>query len=142
MPSLVSAGPAAGPVMGAMQRRHLFTVLPVVAVLTILSGLRLLWITSGGFGRAYFATPTGGTFAASGATAVLALVLSMLVSRPAAVRAATLSQAAAAAPAGAERDGLTAQADRMRRRSAVASQLVLVLLTASAAGMAVARYLR
>ena len=42
IPALGRAGPAAaGPVMGALQQRRLFTVLPVVALLTILSGVRL-----------------------------------------------------------------------------------------------------
>lgn len=30
MPALATAGPAAGPLMGALQRRKLFTVLPIV----------------------------------------------------------------------------------------------------------------
>src|SRR5688572_21882948 len=63
VPALVRLGPAAaGPVMGALQQGRLFTVLPVVALLTIASGARLLQIVSGGFSSAYFATPTGQTF--------------------------------------------------------------------------------
>src|SRR5688572_13718538 len=42
-PALGRVGPAAvGPVMSALQQRRLFTILPIVAVLTILSGVRLL----------------------------------------------------------------------------------------------------
>ena len=45
VPALGQVGPAgAGPVMGALKQRGLFTVLPVMALLTILSGARLLHI--------------------------------------------------------------------------------------------------
>ena len=54
VPSLAQAGPAAGQVMGALQRRRLFIVLPTVAVLTVLSGIRLMQLTSDGFSAAYF----------------------------------------------------------------------------------------
>ena len=73
IPALGRTGPAAaGPVMGALQQRRLFTVLPTVAVLTILSGIRLLQITSAGFSGAYLATLTGRTFLWSGLAAIAA----------------------------------------------------------------------
>ena len=93
VPALASSGPSAGPVMTALQRRHLFTALPVSALLTILSGLRLMWIGSAGFAPAYFASASGGTLAASGAAAIVAFLLALLVARPAAVRAARLGAA-------------------------------------------------
>src|SRR5262245_3589663 len=82
VPSLANAGPVAGQVMGALQQRRLFTILPIVALLTILSGLRLIWIASAGFSASYFGTRTGMTFAIGGAAAILAFVLSLVVSRP------------------------------------------------------------
>src|SRR5688500_7542928 len=75
-----------GPVIGALQQRRLFTILPVVAVLTILSGIRLLQIASGGFSPAYIESRTGQTFLWSGVAAIIAFLLSLLVARPAAVR--------------------------------------------------------
>ena len=66
VPALASSGPSAGPVMTALQRRHLFTALPVSALLTILSGLRLMWIGSAGFAPAYFASASGGGGAGGG----------------------------------------------------------------------------
>src|SRR5688572_4160460 len=95
VPALASSGPAAGQVMAALQRRHLFTALPVSALLTILSGLRLMWIGSAGFAPAYFASASGGTLAASRAAAIVAFLLALLVARPAAVRPAQLGAAPA-----------------------------------------------
>src|SRR5687767_4768281 len=84
IPALGRLGPAsAGPVMGALQQRRLFTILPVIAVLTILSGIRLLQIASAGFSAQYFDSRTGQTFLWSGVAAIIAFLLSVLVSRPA-----------------------------------------------------------
>ena len=66
MPTLAQAGPAAGQVIAGLQKRRLFTFLPVVALLTILSGVRLMQITSAGFSPAWFASTPGRTYAAAG----------------------------------------------------------------------------
>lgn len=142
VPALASSGATAGQVMGALQQRRLFTVLPIVAVLTILSGLRLMWLVSGGFAPGYFASATGGTFAASGAAAIVAFALSLLVARPAAVRAAGLGAAIAAAPDPSTRGRLEHQLASLRRLGAVASTIAVTLLVLGAAGMAVARNLQ
>ena len=141
IPALATAGPTAGQVMAGLQRRRLFTVLPIIAVLTILSGLRLMWLTSGGFSNAYFATPRGTTFAASGAAAIVAFLLSLLVGRPAAVRASALGPALASAADEATRARIGAQLASLRRRGEIASAIAVPLLVLGAAGMAVARYL-
>ena len=139
-PALAGVGPAAGQVMGALQRRGLFTALPVVALLTIGSGLRLMWIGSGGFAAAYFASGPGLTLALAGAAAIVAFLLSLLVTRPASVRAAALGGAIAAATDDAERARLVARLDAARRTATVAGVAGGVLLTLAVVGMGVARY--
>ena len=139
VPALASAGPAAAQVMGGLRQRRLFTVLPVVAVLTILSGLRLMWLTSGGFAPAYFMSPGGGVFAISGGAAVAAFALTLLVSRPTSARAMALGASIDAADES-SRAKLMAERERLRKRSAVSAQIGMYLLILGAAGMAVARY--
>src|SRR5687768_3660548 len=140
VPALGRLGPAgAGPVMGALQQRRLFTILPVVAVLTILSGVRLLQIASGGFSPVYFDSRTGQTFLWSGVAAVIAFLLSLLVSRPAAVRLGQLSASMATMPE-AERAARSSEMERLRRRSGYSSTAAMILLVGAAIGMAVARY--
>jgi uncharacterized membrane protein len=141
MPALGRAGPpAAGPVMGALQQRRLFTILPVVAVLTIISGARLLQIVSGGFAPAYFASRTGQTLLWSGVAAVGAFLVSILVARPAAVRSGQLSASLASVP-DVQRAARAAEIEHLRRRSGLAGTIAMVLLVSAAIGMAVARYL-
>jgi uncharacterized membrane protein len=142
LPAMATAGPAGGQVMAGLQRRRLMVVLPVVSLVTLLSGARLMWITSGGFGAGYFATTTGATFAWAAASATLAFVLGVAFVRPAMSRVGTLAPTLAATPEGPERARLADEMARLRRRAGVVNQVVLVMLVAAASGMAVARYLR
>lgn len=140
MPALGSSPAVAGQVMAALQKRRLFTLLPIVALLTILSGIRLLWIVSVGFSEAYLSTPTGRTFSASAVAAIVAFLLSLLVSRPGFVRVGRLSAALGATTDEAARERISAEMQRLRRRVSIANAVVAALLLLTAAGMAVARY--
>jgi hypothetical protein len=139
LPVLGQVGPAAAPVMVALQKRRMTTVLPIVALLTILSGIRLMMITSSGFSRSYFAMPSGKTYAVSGLLAVVSLLLGVIVSRPAAMRMMELSRMAASAET--DRQRLGAEIRSLQRRAAYSSSIAIALILLSAAGMAVARYL-
>jgi hypothetical protein len=142
LPALTAAGPAsAGPVMAGLRNRKLLTVLPIVALLTILSGARLLWIAAGGSLSAYLATNVGRVFALSGAAATLGFLIGVVVSRSAALQTASLSAKMAAATDDATRASLGGQLEAARRRGAIAGTVVGVLLVLAAAGMATARYL-
>lgn len=141
IPALAGAGTTAGDVMARLQQRRLFTVLPTVAVLTILSGLRLMWIASAGFDASYFASMRGRTFALSGGAAIIAFGISLLIGRPAAESAARLVRKLAAASDGSARAALAADLEGVRRRGAVANAVAVALLVVGAAGMAIARAL-
>src|SRR5687767_2751767 len=140
MPAFAGSGPAAGAVMAGLQRRRLFTVLPIVAVLTILSGLRLMWIASRGFSPVYFESGMGRTFAVSGALAIIGFLISLVVARPAMVRSGQLAASAAAMPAGPERDAIGGRIGALQRRGAISSFAAVALVTLAGVGMAVARY--
>jgi uncharacterized membrane protein len=139
-PVLRSSPAVAGQVMAGLQKRRLFLALPIVALLTIASGLRLLSIASIGFSGAYFSTPTGRTFATSAIAATIAFLLSLLVSRPGFVRIGKLSASLAAASDDGARQQIAAEIARLSRRVAIANAFVVVLLFLAAAGMAIARY--
>ena len=140
VPVIRSSPAVAGQVMAGLQKRRLFIVLPVVALLTIASGLRLLSIVSAGFSGSYFSTPTGRTFATSAVAATIAFVLSLLISRPGFVRIGRLGASLAAAPDDGSRQRIESEMQRLTRRVAISNAFVVVLLLLAAAGMAVARY--
>ena len=139
-PVLSTMGPAAGPVIGGMQKRKLMTVLPIAAILTMLTGVRLMMIASAGFQAAYFRSPSGRTFAWAGTLAIIAFLFGMVVSRPAMMKAGALGQQLAAATDEATRSRLAAELNAARRRGTIGGGIVLALLLLAVVGMAVARY--
>ncbi len=140
-PALTAAGPAAaGAVIGALRQRRLFVVLPTVAVLTILSGLRLMMITSNGFDAGYFESRVGATFAAAGALAILAFLIGITVAMPAQRRMAALGAQIAAATDDATRGARQGEMARIQGRLRMMGPIVTGMLLLAAAGMGVARY--
>ena len=139
-PSMASAGPAAGQIMLNLTKRRLFVFLPTVAVLTILSGVRLVMIASGGFQRDYFLLMSGKTYTLAGIAATVAFLLSLIVARPAAVRVGALAQLSTTAGPG-DRDRIAAEMKALQARIKSSSIIAMLLLIFAGAGMAVARYL-
>jgi uncharacterized membrane protein len=141
VPVVRSSPAVAGQVMAGLQKRRLFIVLPTVALLTIASGLRLLMINSAGLSGSYFSTNAGRTYGAGAVAAILAFLISMLVSRPAFVHVGKLGASLATTTDEGGRDRIATEMARLNKRASVANLLVVVLLMLTAAGMAIARYL-
>jgi uncharacterized membrane protein len=139
LPSIIKAGPAGGQVMVNLQKRHFMTVLPIVAILTILSGVRLMQIVSSGFSGNYFASPMGRGYAISGLIAFVAFLIGMLVARPATVRMAKLQHSAASDQT--SKQMIQTEIKALQSRAAMAGTVVMVMLLLAAAGMAISRYM-
>lgn len=138
----VSGSPAVmGPVLEGLQRRKFFVILQVAAALTILSGLRLIWIDSKGFSGSYFDTATGKTFGNAGLAAIIAAVLGFGVAGPAMAKAGAIAASLAASADPGEKARLTQQLDRLRRRGRIATLASVSFGILAAIGMSVARYL-
>ena len=141
-PAMAAAGPAAvGPVMESFRKRRMFVVMPTAALLTILSGLRLMMIQSGGAWGAYFRTGLGATFATGGAAALLAFLLGVAVGIPTQRRMGALGPQIAAAPDDATRASLHAQMARLQGRMKAIGPIATLLLVLAAVCMAIARYM-
>jgi uncharacterized membrane protein len=138
-PAMIKAGPAAaGPIMANLQQRRMFTILPIVALLTILSGIRMMMIVSAGSPQ-WFESAIGRTFSISGAFAILSFLTAILITRPATVRMGKLSQSSM--PEGASKETRDAEIRSLQKRAAWSTQIAMGLLILAAAGMAVARYI-
>ena len=138
-PAIGMAGPPGGAVMGALVKRKLFTIIPIVAVVMMLAGLRLIMILSGGFSAAWFGTRSGQTYVVGAVGALAAFALFMLVSHPAIGRSMKLSQQIAQAPE-AERGALTAELNAVRTRAGKASMTSALILMLTAVAMSIGRY--
>jgi hypothetical protein len=141
LPSIEEAGPDGAKVAAGLQRRGILTVLPILALLTIGSGVWLYWRASGGLTGQFLRSGTGLGFGLGGLVSIIAYAVGITVLRPSMMRSAKLmAEMTAAMPEG-ERHARTEEARRLRARGTRAGQIVAVLLIVALAAMAVARYL-
>jgi hypothetical protein len=141
-PSIRENGPDGGKVQASLMRRGLLTIMPIVAILVILSGIELVRRVSGGFSAEWFASPTGRALSLGMASAIVAFLFGMLVMRPSATKLVALGQAAAQLPAGAEKESTMARIEALRGRMRLGGRIVASLLALTVVTMAVARYLQ
>ena len=139
LPAIVQSGPSGGQVMVNLQKRHFMTILPITAILTILSGARLMQIVSNGFSANYFHTSMGRGFAISALLAIVGFIIGLSVVRPATVKAAKLQQTAASDQT--SKELIQGEIRKLQARAAMAGKLVIVLLLLAAAGMSISRYM-
>lgn len=140
MPAVASNRQIMPQLMEGLQRRKVFVILPLAGLLAVLSGIRLLWINSAGFAGSYMDTGPGRTFSLGGAAAIIALLLQVFVSRPAGVKLGAIAAQLAGSPPVSERERLSAEADRLRRRNATATLAAVSFGLLAASAMAIARY--
>jgi len=140
VPAIQDVGPDGGKVMAALQRRGLLIVLPVIAIVTILSGIWLYWRASVGFQAEYSRSTVGMTYGVGGFLALVAYVIGLAVVRPAMARSAALSQTLSAATSEAERSQRLAEIGRIRAKGALGGKWVAILLIVATGAMAIARY--
>lgn len=139
-PAIERMGPDGAKVMPALGPNLHTRIMPTLALLTILPGLWLYWIMSGGFGSAYVHSRMGLTFAIGGVAAITTFVIGLTVIRPAMTRAVTLMQSLPTAPA--DRQGaIAAEAKQARDKAIATGKLGTLLLLLATLCMAVARYL-
>ena len=140
-PALQEAGPEGGKVMAAVQRRGIMTVMPILAVATLVSGLWLYLRAAGGQHAEFGRSGPGMAFGLGGLAAIAAFLTGMTVMRPAMLKAVALAQSLGPSATPEERQRVGAEAQRLRTRAGVAGKAVNHLLFLVVAAMAVARYL-
>jgi uncharacterized membrane protein len=140
-PAVQDVGPDGGKVMGALMRRKFTVYVPVVAVLSVLSGLYLYWRVSSGFNSAYMSSGPGMTYGIGATSAILAFIVGVSVSRPAMEKVMHLSQRMATADPS-ERASMAQSIEKLSARGASAGRIVVILLLIAAGAMAVGRYVQ
>ncbi len=140
LPAMGEAGPGAGAVMAGLQKRRMMEILPLVAVVTIISGFWLYGRNAGGI-EGWAGTRVGIALGTGGLLATIALVLGLAVVRPASIKAAGLMAGITQVPEGPERAARMSAAQQARERSMTWSRIIAVLLILTTALMAVAQNL-
>ncbi len=140
MKAIADVGPTGGQVMGALVKRRYFDFLPVMALLTVLSGIDLLRRVSGGFTSEYMGSRAGIVLSVGALAGLLALAIGVFVSRPSTMGAIALMGKAMAMADGPEKAALMGQVAARRARGAMSLKIVAVLLLVSVICMAAGRY--
>jgi uncharacterized membrane protein len=139
-PAIREAGPEGGKVMQALLRRRYLDVMPAVSVVTILSGVWLLWQVSAGFEPTWFAAPAAHTLLLGMVTSLIAFGVGMFGIRPTVRRIAPRMQAAMQQPEGPAREAALAEVRAMQGRVQGMGTTVGVLLVVAVLTMAIWRY--
>ncbi len=128
LPAFKDAGPEGAKVGAALAKRRFMVVMPVVALVTILSGLWLFERVSGGFQASFMQSHMAKALSFGAACAIVAFIIGLVVVRPAMLQAMALAQSN------------PQRAQVLRVRADVVGRIVTVLIGLAAAAMAVARY--
>lgn len=140
LPAMRDAGPDGAKVAAGLMRRGFMNVMPVVALLTVLSGVYLYWFVSGGFQPAYMGSRRGITYGLGAVASIVAFALGVGIMRPAMLRAAGVSAQAATADADA-RERAMREAQALRARAGAMGRIIAWLLILATITMAIGRYL-
>jgi uncharacterized membrane protein len=139
VPAIEASGPAGGRVMPRLTAR-LGAHMGVFSMVSVLSGIYLLWRFTGGFDGGVLATHAGRAFSIGGAAGILALIVGVIIGRT----SERLVEAAAAldkASDEAARQALVRQMADLRGRVATLLRIVIALQTTALVLMAVGHYI-
>lgn len=132
-PSLAEAGPDAGKVMAGLMKRRLPVIMPIIALIVLVSGMWLFQRLGGANMKALMATPMGQAFAWGGAISLVAFLIGVVVMRPLMMKSMKLMQSGDPAH--------RPEIQRLQARASTLGKLVSVMLLITLGLMAVARYL-
>ena len=134
IPALGDSGADGGKVMAAVQKRGWIAVVPVIATLTVLSGLWLYQPYVGNDGNAARLLGLGGVLG------FVAFGIGIGFVRPAMDKATKLITSTQTMTAGAERDAAMAKAAALRQRGLTLTRVVSLILILAAILMTIAMY--
>jgi uncharacterized membrane protein len=138
-PAVRDAGPDGARVMQALQKRRYLDVMPVVALLTVVSGFWLYWRIFGRFHPGPGASGAELWLGVGGLASLVAFVIGMTVMRPSSVRIGRLGAELAQAPPE-RKEAAGTELARVRGRIRVAGRWMAALLGIAILCMAVGRY--
>ena len=139
-PSIRAAGPGGGQVMQQLHLRKYSAVMPILALVAILTGFELLRRDFPGGPSAWISTRGGMTFVIGGSAALITLIMGVTVVLPTIKRVTEL--AARLGGMGSQPDPAVAQElVRLRGKMTLLARIATALVAVTVASMAVARYM-
>ena len=140
IPAFREVGPDGAKVFTSLRNRGLFNYTPMIALVTVGTGLWMYMIRMGG-GPGWAGTREAMSLGTGAAAGILALIIGTFVMRTSTLRADDISKVAGPMPPSPDRDAKMAEAMRLRMRAGIAGRAVAGLLGISVISMAIARYI-
>lgn len=135
-PAVDAAGPAGGMFMNKLTTETRFTVaMSAGGGLTVLSGLIMYWLVSGGFASAWLGSTHGILITLGAVCGLLAMIVGIVYSKKAAMRMGQLSgeiEAGGKAPNDAQQAEIAALKLKMRKGINYGALLILITITCMA----------
>lgn len=141
MPSVRDSAPEGAKVMLALMRRGYMNILPVAALLTLLSGFWLYWNLMTTIGPIWAGSMSARVYGVGALAALAGFALGISVLRPNGKKMQGLMESAASTPEGPARAAIVEQMTAPRAKMATTAPWVAALLAVATICMAVARYL-
>jgi hypothetical protein len=138
MPAIKDAGPDGAKVMAALERRGFVAFIPIIAGLSVFSGLWLYWRYTGGFNPEISRSHAGMTFGVGGVLAIAAAIIGAGIVSRAMANATRLMREAAGMTDVAARNAALATAQQLRQRGQTGARFVAVLLILTVSLMTIA----
>ena len=138
-PAVIASGPEGSKFMQQFAKTSYPVVIVISSLITIISGLLLIWKLSNGFQSAWFHSAYSKVLTSGSGLAIIAFIIGFTVNRPTADRITKISDAIArsgAPPTNEQLNELLA----LRNRIFTATGYIAVLLTLTVISMAICRY--
>jgi hypothetical protein len=139
-PSIRAAGPGGGRVMQELMRRKFLNIVPIAALLTILSGLDMYWRFSGGMSGEWMATGYGISLTIGAVCALVAFGIGVFLLRPTAMKIGKLGASMADLEDEGEKQTRMAEMDGLKSYNRLLGRIVASMLLVSVVTMSIARY--
>ena len=140
-PAVINAGPDGPKIMqGIMSTRNMPVVMTFISLITVVTGILLMWNLSAGFTADWFTSKYGVALATGGITATIAFIQAWFINKPGAARMQTIGQAVAkrgGAPTSEEQSEL----GKLRSRIFLSTQWIAAWVIISVVSMGGARYI-
>lgn len=138
-PAAKKAGPSGGQFMQALSQQTRFALaMDLGASLTILSGIWLIWMASGGFSAEWFATRRGLALTIGGIMAIVAYGVAWVMIKPTLARMGQLGQKIAAG-GGPPKPEQMSEMQKLQGKMAQGGGITAVLVIIAVIGMALSR---
>jgi hypothetical protein len=139
-PSVKASAPESGKFMQYLAQKSGYPrFAEIMGWLTILAGLGLIWIVSGGFQLGWFTTRRGIVLTTGGLMAIVAMVVAYAIQKPAAKRLGILGQEIQAADGPPTPEQL-AELQAQQKKLTAGARWTAILLAVAVIGMALSRY--